>query len=1067
MRTFYRTFTLLVWLVLASALGAAQTKGPMPIQTPALSRTHIAFSYAGDIWIVERAGGEARRLTNHPALERIPVFSPDGNSIAFARNNPAGGPLSWDVYTVPVSGGEPQRLTFHPDADVPVGWTPDGKNVLFTSFRDRIAYLGYRLYTIPKEGGFPTPLALPSAIEGSFSPDGKRIAYSPLWGLSAQTWRNYHGGTTSRILITDLPEGRTEELPRVADSSDSQPMWVGEKVYFISDRAGTSNLFSYDTAKRVVEQLTRYEKYDVKSAAASDDAVVFVQDGALHLFDLKSSTTRTVEVRFTVDFPETKPRTIDALRWISWSALSFDGQSILFGVRGEILNVNAKTGEAANLTKTQGVAERYPTASPDGKWIAYFSDESGESELHIRAASGAAGTVRRISIEKQPSFYNELSWSPDSKKLTFSDAHLALWYVDLEKGAVAARKADTALLSDGTKYFQPSWSPDSYWLAYSKYQPNRQRAVFIYSLAAGKSYQVSATDTDARTPVFDQNGKYLYFTGSTNTGPVKYGMSAMPFNQQVTRGLYAAVLRQNEMSPLVVTDREENQGKAFTIDVDGIGKRVVRVPFEGRSADRLMAGKSGQVFIVEGGNLYRYSAGTEKPEKFTEGAGNYRISGDGSRLLLRRRGVWAIVPTDAPPKADDGVLPLKNLEIQIDPRAEWKQIYNEAWRVVREYFYDPNLHGQNLAELKAHYSAYLQGVVTREGLNDLAMEMFSHLSVSHIAGINGGDTPSAAGENEKIGLLGADFEIDRGRYKFTRIYRGNTAVDGLQSPLGQPGLNVKEGEYLLAVDGADLSASQNLYKYFTGKAGKAVEIKVAPQPDGKGAYTLKVMPVASEYSIRQYEWIEQNRRRVAELSGGRLAYIYLPDTFNSGYEIFNREFYAQLDKQGLILDERFNQGGVAADYIIETLRRTPLQSARLRDGADVRMPVGMIAGPKVMLTNELAGSGGDTLPWMWRQAGLGLIVGKRTAGLGVGAAGQDLIDGGRVNVPDWGWYNPVKGIWDIENHGVAPDVDIEATLADWRAGRDPQLEKAVELALAELKKRPPAQPKRPPYPVYK
>ncbi|HEX8176287.1 MAG TPA: PDZ domain-containing protein [Pyrinomonadaceae bacterium] len=1061
MKMFNRTLTLLVCLFSVTVSLAAQTKNPMPLQSPALSRTHVVFVYAGDLWIVDRAGGEARRLTNTPALERLPVFSPDGTEVAFTRNNPAGGSLSWDAYVIPVSGGEAKRLTYHPDADIPVGWTPDSKSVLLSSFRERTAYLGYRLYTIPKEGGFPVPLPLPSAFDASFSRDGKRLAYTPLWGLSAQTWRNYKGGATSRILIADLSEGRAEEIPRAADSSNSEPMWVGEKVYFLSDRTGTTNLFSYDTTTKNVEQLTRYEKYDVKSAGASDDAVVFVRDGALHLFDLKSGTTRTLEVSVAGDFPETKPRTVDALRWIGISTLSPDGEKILFGARGEILTVSVKTGEAVNLTKTSGTAERFPAWSPDGRLLAYFSDESGENELNVRSLSD--NSVRRIRIEKQPSFYSELAWSPDSRKLAFSDAHLNLWYVDLEIGA-QARKADTALLSDGTKYFQPVWSPDSNWLAYSKYQPNRQRAIFLYALETGKSYQVSSPDMDARWPIFDQNGNYLYFTGSTNMGPVKYGMSAMPFNNQVTRSAYAVVLSRDGVSPLVAADREET--KAFAIDVEAIGKRVVRVPFDGRNAERLMAGRKGRLFIVEGGTLHRYTVGADKAERFIEGAGNYRISGDGSRLLLRRRGGWAVISTDSPPKPEDGVLSLKSVEIQIEPRAEWQQMYNEAWRLMREYFYDPNMHGQNLAELRAHYQAYLPNVVTREGLNELGMEMFSHLSVSHMAGIAGGDAP-AAGEDEKIGLLGADFEIDRGRYKLTRIYRGNPAVDGLQAPLGQPGSNVKEGDYLLSVDGAEISAAENLYKYFIGKAGKRVELRVSSEPEGKSARTIRVLPLASEYAIRQYDWIERNRRRVEELSGGRLAYIYLPDTFNSGYEIFSREFYAQLDKQGLILDERFNQGGVAADYIIELLRRAPLQSARLRDGADVRMPVGMLTGPKVMLINEMSGSGGDTLPWMWRQAGLGLIVGKRTGGLGVGASSQDMIDGGRVSVPDWGWYNPVKGIWDIENHGVAPDVEIEATLADWRAGRDPQLEKAVEIALKQMAAKPYPPPQRPAYPVYK
>lgn len=1065
MRMFYRTFTLSVWLLLAAAFCPAQSKAPMPLLTPTLSRTHIAFVYAGDIWVVARTGGEARRLTNNPALDRTPVFSPDGTTVAFTRNNPALGPLGWDVYTVPVSGGEERRLTFHPDADIPVGWTRDGTSVLISSFRERTAYLGYRLFTIPKDGGFPSPLALPSGADGSFSPDGRRIAYTPLWAVNAQAWRNYRGGATSRILIADLEDGRVEEIPRPGDTGTAEPMWVREKVYFLSDRTGTSNLFSYDPQTKKVEQLTRYEKYDVKSAGAFDDAIVFVRDGALHLYDLSTGSTRMVGVRVTGDFPETKPRTIDALRWISWLALSPDGQSVLFGARGEILIVNPRTGEMVNVTKTQGVAERYPVVSPDGKWMAYFSDESGENELHIRPMSGD-GLVRRISIEKQPSFYNELAWSPDSRKLAFSDAHLSLWYVNLEKGAQAS-KVDTALLSDGTRYFQPTWSPDSNWLAYTKYQPNHQRAVFLYSFPEAKSYQVSAPEMDSRWPTFDQNGRYLYFTGSTNSGPVKYGMSSMPFSQAVTRSAYAVVLRSDDTSPLLASEKEGSQGRAFSVDTEGISRRIVRVPFEGRSADRLMAGKSGRLFIVEGGNLHRYTVGTEKAEKFAEGAGNYRISGDGSRLLLRRRGVWAVVSTDAPPKTDEGVLPVKSLEIQIDPRAEWKQIYDEAWRVMREYFYDPDMHGQNLAELKAHYAAYLPNIVARESLNDLSLEMFSHLSVSHIGGISGGDTPAVAGEDEKIGLLGADFEIAGGRYRFARIFRGNSAIEGLKAPLGQPGVNVKEGEYLLSVDGTDITAAKNLYQFFRGKAAKAVELKVSQQPDGSGARTLRVVPLMSEYAVRQYDWIERNRRRVAELSGGRLAYVYMPDTFTSGYESFNREFYAQLDKQGLILDERFNNGGVAADYVIEILRRAPLQSGRQREGTDLAMPVGMIAGPKVMLANEMSGSGGDTLPWMWRQAGLGPIVGKRTGGLGVGASTQDLIDGGRVSVPDWGWYNPTKGVWDIENQGIAPDVEVEITLADWRAGRDPQLEKAVELALAELKKRPPAQRRRPKYPVYK
>ncbi|HMF55284.1 MAG TPA: PDZ domain-containing protein [Pyrinomonadaceae bacterium] len=1071
MKIILLSLALLVCLALASVVCAAQQQqGPMPLQSLALSRTQIAFEYAGDIWIMERSGGEAHRLTTHPALERLPVFSPDGAQVAFSRYNPAGGPFSWDVYVVAASGGEPQRLTYHPDADLTVGWTPDSKNVLFTSFRDRYAYLGYRLYTIPREGGFPTPLPIPSAIDGSYAPDGKRVAYTPLFSPNNFSWRNYRGGLVSWVTILNLADGTTEDVPR-GGGNDRAPMWAGDRLYFISDRDGTANLFSYDPATRKVAQLTRYERYDIKSAAAFDDTIAFVQDGRVHLLDLKTGATHDVDVRVTGDFPEVKPRTIDAARWLGSINLSPNGNQILFGARGEILTVNVESGESVNLTKTSGVAERNPVWSPDGKSIAYFSDESGEYQLHIRPAQGGQDSaVRRISIEQHPSFYNELGWSPDSKKLAFSDSHLNLWYVDLDRGG-AAIKVDTATHTDGTRYFHPSWSPDSLWITYSKYQANRQRAIFVHSLKTGASQQVSSAEMDARWPTFDLNGRYLYFTASTNSGPVKYGMSAMPFGPQVTRSLYAVVLRNGDPSPLsALADQRQNadESSSFRIDVDDINRRVVRVPVDGRNPDRLMAGKPGVLFVVDGPVLYRFVTGTQKPEKFIEGAGTYRISTDGSRLLLRRSGRWAVVSADAPPSSGDaGVIQLKPMQMTIDPRAEWRQIYNEAWHVVREYFYDPHFHGQNLDELAAHYRAYLPNIVTRDDLNHLGRDMFSQLSVSHITGIEGGDTLSAGGTSENIGLLGADFQVDGGRYRIAHIYRGNNSVEGLQAPLGQPGLDVREGDYLLAVDGEELSVARNLFQYFIGKAGKPVEIKVAAQGSGQGARTFKVVPLASEYALRQYDWIERNRRRVRELSGGRLAYIYLPDTSTNGYETFNREFYAQLDRQGLILDERFNAGGVGADYIIEALRRAPLQSAVPREGGDISMPVGMINGPKVMLINEMAGSGGDTLAWMWRQSGIGPIVGKRTSGLGVGASGQDLIDGGRINVPDWGWYNPTRGIWDIENHGVAPDIEVEITIADWRAGRDPQLERAVQIALEQLRRRPATQPRRPTYPVFR
>ncbi|HUQ31861.1 MAG TPA: PDZ domain-containing protein [Pyrinomonadaceae bacterium] len=1049
----------------------AQTGGPLLLQTPTVSRTQVAFVYAEDIWVVERQGGEARRLTTNPARERNPVFSPDGSLIAFARFNPAGGPFSWDVYVVPASGGEERRLTYHPDLDFPINWTPDGKNVLVLSFRNRTSILGGGLYTVPAKGGFPAEVPLPRGWTGSFSPAGDRLAYTPLVNpLDVFAWRNYRGGGTSKIRLSRLADGQTETIPR-ENSNDTDPMWVGDKVYFVSDRDGTENLFVYDTRKRVVSQLTRFEKYGVRFASAGGGAIVFAQGGALHLFDTTTNQSSKLDVRVSGDFAEVKPRKIDAAQWLGTVTLAPDAARLLFGIRGEIFSINPANGEALNLTETPAAAERNPVWSPDGKWIAYFSDESGEQELHLReaqATGGAGKAVRRISIESKPSIYSELQWSPDSRKLAFTDAHLALWYFDLERNA--AHRVDVATHTDGDASLQPVWSPDSLWLAYSKYGINRVRLITLYSLQSGKFYPVTDARMDAQAPAFDSSGKYLYFIGSNRTGLVEsQGMSGFPFRTQVTRSLYAVVLNRNDPSPFAAQSGAQTKtatdGRA-AIDLEKIGERVLLMPNGPQNPSRLMAGKPGVLFIVEGGTLHRFVSGKPGVEKFVEGAGLYRVTSDGSRLLLRRQGNWALVSTTAPPKPEDGRFKVNPIEFVLDPRAEWRQMYAEAWRRMREYFYDRNLHGQNPAALKEHYAAYLPGIAAREDLNALFKEMFSHLSTSHM-GIVGGDHVGEQGaRQETTGLLGADFEIAEGRYRIKRILTGDNAR-GIASPLAEPGVNARAGEYLLAVDGEEIEASENLYRYFLNKASRAVQIKVGPKSDGSGARMISVVPIISEYQLRQHDWVESNRRRVEEASHGKLGYIYLINTADEGYNTFNREFYAQLDKQGLIVDGRFNEGGRAADYIIDTLRRVPLQRAALRDGGDITIPTGIINGPKVLLTNEMAGSGGDSLPWMWQQTKLGPVVGARTGGAGVGASTHQLLDGGSIRVPDWGWYDPLKGTWLMENRGVTPDYEVEVMPVDWRAGRDPQLEKAIQLALDALKKSAPPMPKRPAYPVYK
>lgn len=1064
MKHLFRTFISILTLAVCHLITPSQSQGPLLLENPTVSRTKIAFSYAGDIWVVDRSGGTAQRLTTSPAREVFPTFSPDGSQVAFARLNPSAGPFGWDVYVASIAGGEARRVTYHPDLDFPLNWTLDGQRILILSFRNRTSTLGGRLYTVPVQNGFATEVPVPRGWQGSFSPTGDRIAYTPLINTrEVYSWRNYRGGATGRIWLVKLSDASTEVIPH-GNFNDTDPMWIGDKVYFVSDRAGTENLFSYDTVKKTVAQLTHFEKYGVKSASSNGESIVFNQGGAIHLFNPQTNQEGSIEVRVSGDFPELKPRKIESAPWTNWAGLSPGATHLLLGIRGEVFTGNAASGEITNITKTARAVERSPVWSPDGKWIAYFSDESGEMELCLQVAP--AGAVRRIPIEKKSSLYNELVWSPDSKKLVFSDSHFALWYFELEKNA--ARRLDTTRYTDGDPSFQPSWSPDSGWLTYSKYGVNRVRSITLYSFETSKTTTITSPHIDAQQPLFDNNGKYLYFIGSNRTGLVEsQSMSGFPFRGQVTRNLYAVVLNANESSPLLVDEKTAaTKTNRLVIDLEKISERIVFMPFWPPSANRIMVGKPGALFIVEGGTVHKFVNGKPALEKFVEGAGVYRISSDGGHLALRRQGVWSIVSTDAPPKPEDGRLKLNPIELTIDPREEWQQMFAEAWRRLRENFYDPNLHGQDLAKLQAHYAAYLPNVSTREDLNTLFKEMFSHISVSHM-GIFGGDVAvPQGGVNETIGLLGADIEIDSGRYRIKRILRGDN-TRRISSPLMQPGVNIKVGEYVLAVDGEEIRADESFYRYFLNRANKPVSLKVAAAADAKGARTVSVIPIPSEMQLRNYEWVEGNRLRVAELSGGKLGYIYLPDTSDAGYNIFNLDFYAQLDKQGLIVDGRFNEGGRAADYIIDTLKRVPLQRARLRDAEDVRIPTGIISGPKVLLTNEMAGSGGDSLPWMWQQAKIGPVVGTRTGGAGIGASTLQLIDGGSFRVPDWGWYDPSTGTWLMENRGVTPDYELEIMPPEWRAGRDPQLEKAVQLALDALKKTKVPTSKRPPYPVYK
>ena len=1081
-----RRLILLLLFLLALVAGAANDL--YLAQRPALSRTHIVFVFAGDLWIVPRQGGEAVRLTAGPAIETDPVFSPDGTQIAFSGEYDG----NVDVYVIPATGGVPRRLTYHPAPDWVVAWSPDGKRILFSSPRTSYSRFS-ELFTVSADGGFPEKVPLPMGYEASYSPDGARLAYVPL-PRAFNVWKRYRGGRTTPIWIADLATSRIQKIPR-ENSNDFNPMWVGDRIYFLSDRNGPVTLFSYDLRRGKVTQVLENRGFDLKSAAAGPDAIVYEQFGGLYLYDLRTGATQRVPLRITGDFPELRPRMANVSRRLRNAHISPSGARALFEARGEILTVPAEKGDARNLTNSPGVMDRDPAWSPDGRRIAWFSDESGEYQLHVAAQDGT-GEVLKYSLDEKPSFYFSPRWSPDGRKIAYIDCHLGIWYLDLDSKKPV--RVDRGIYWSGYREQVPVWSPDGKWLAYSKRLENYLGAIFLYSLEQGRTFQVTDGMSDARYPVFDKDGKYLYFTASTDSGP-----SLQPdlhsFARRVTRTVYLAVLSRDEPSPLRPESDEEKPAAqtgtkessrqpgelpAVRIDVENLPHRILPLPLPPRLYSELQAGKPGVLFAVEAPlpapgaepsfTVHRFDLKSRKSDVVLTGVRFFEVSANGEKMLYRQQDRWYIAPvrppasdpqTSAPltPPAQATPLRTENLEVRVDPRLEWRQMYREAWRIEREFFYDPGYHGLDLKAAEKKYEPFLENIASRADLNYLFAEMLGELSVGHL-NVGGGDLPEV--RRVETGLLGADFERANGRYRFARVYSGENWNPQLRAPLTEPGVNVTAGEYLLAVNGRELRDTDNVYAFFEGTANKQVVLRVGPDPSGAGAREITVVPVASEAALRNMAWIEDNRRKVEQATGGRVAYIYMPDTAFGGLTNFNRYFFAQVGKQAAIIDERFNAGGMLATDIIEYLSRRLLSLVATRDGKDEVQPQGAIFGPKVMIINEYAGSGGDAMPWYFRRAGVGKLIGKRTWGGLVGRAGApELMDGGFVTAPSSGVYNP-NGQWEVENVGVAPDIEVELDPEAVRQGRDPQLEKAIEVVLEELKRNPPPRPRRPPYPNY-
>jgi tricorn protease len=1110
-----------VCLLLVVSASFCQSKPPLLLRKPAVSKTQIVFTYAGNLWIVSREGGDARRLTSGIGSEDNPAFSPDGNWVAFTGEYD-GNP---DVFVVPTAGGVPKRLTYHPGEDEVVGWTADGKNVLFLSSRSSSYHFNAKLFSVAIDGSYPSEYLLPIVAGAAISADGTRIAYVP-HGQWQQAWKRYRGGQTTPIWIADLKDSHIEKVPR-ENSNDFNPMWMGDTVYFLSDRNGAVSLFTYDTKSKQVSEAVKNDGLDFKSASAGPDAIVIEQFGALKLYDLASHETKPVNVSVTGDFPQVRPHFVKVEpKRIHNFGISPTGARAVMEAWGEIFTVPSDKGDIRNLTRTAAVAERDPSWSPDGKSVAYFSDASGEYNLEIRNQNGQ-GDIRKVNLGNPPSFFYAPVWSPDSKKIAYTDKRLNVWYVDLEKGTPV--KVDTDNYEAPT--FSQGWSPDSKWIVYTKQVPSHFHAVFVYSLDRSKAFQVTDGMSDALYPCFDKNGKYLYFAASTDLGPAAVGFDMSSDNRRITRSIYVIVLAKDQASPLAPEsdeekgkdekkddkdkakdsskdskdkkdkdkdkssdsekDKEKDKDKdkdkkeepvVVKIDFDGLSQRILALPIPARNYVNLAAGKTGILFIAEGpmviteedqenlkGTLHKWDLEKRKVDKFLDEINDYAVSFNGEKILYRKGEQWLMAGTgeppsgNAPPKPGEGPLKLDAMQVYVEPRAMWKQIYNETWRIERDFFYDPNHHGLDLKKVSKKYEPYLESIASRSELTYLFQEALGEITVGHMF-VGGGETPEP--KKVKGGLLGADYAQENGRYRITKVYDGENWNPGLQAPFTQPGVNVKAGDYILAVNGRELHASDNIFSFFEETAGKQVLLKVGANPDGKDARDVTVVPVDDEGNLRRFNWIESNRRKVDQMTGGRVGYVYVPNTAGAGYNSFNRYYFAQVGKEAVIIDERYNEGGQLADWIVDFLNR-PLKSlVATREGADWTSPSASIYGPKVMIINEMAGSGGDALPWYFRKAGIGPLVGKNTWGGLIGIGGYpELLDGGGVTAPRWALYG-LNGDWEVENHGIAPDYDVDYDPAAVRQGHDPQLEKAVEVALQLLKDHPLPKYKRPAYPNY-
>jgi tricorn protease len=1134
-------------LLLTLAFAATGSTQEMPegrlMRFPDIYKDKIVFMYGGDLWLASSSGGDARRITSDAGRELFPKFSPDGKWIAFTGQYDG----NFNVYVMPAQGGQPRQLTFYQGAAAPlsdrmgihnevVTWFPDSKRILFLSRRDASNGWTKRPFSVSIDGGLPEPLPVDQGGLTSFSPDGTKIAYNPIF-RNFRTWKRYTGGLAQAIAIYDLKNNTVEDLPHT-EWTDSFPMWHGNTIYFSSDRGPDHhlNLYSYDLSSKQVEQLTHFTEFDVMWPSLGPDSIVFENSGYLYTFDLQSKQPTKVTINLPADRDQSMKRWTNAAKNITDFDISPEGKRAVFGARGEVFTVPAKEGSVRNLTRTPGIREKSVAWSPDGRWIGYISDRSGEDELYIAPQDGMGKEQQITSGYK--GFKYAPQWSPDSKKLAWADKDCRLWYVDVsDKRQV---QIDQAKYGEILNY---SWSPDSKWVAYDKNAENLYSVVHLYSLADSKITPVTTSMTNSFSPVFDPDGKYLYFLSDRDFNEV-LGNVDFEFSNPKTTRIYLVTLRADEPSPFqplsdeTQIKKEENKdellttpgkepGKAaakaetkgkkkgdeskdakesaksegaktdgsksdkdkkdekekpkeFRIDLNGISSRVVALPIEPAVINSYLTAK-GFIFYSttpvqglsgpipgESPAIHVYDLKERKDKVLIDGVQRFALSFDGSKVLYEADGgsyghTYGIIDAkaDSPKKIGDGALNLGGMKVQIDPSAEWKQIFNEVWRQERDYFYEAAMNGVDWEKVRDKYAQRLPAVADRYTLTYILGEMIGELSNSHTY-VGGGDYPDLHPVN--VGLLGVDFEADQaaGMYRFKKIYAGENWDQQTRSPLTEPGVTVKEGDYLIAVNGRPLRTPQDPYELFVNTVNENVTLTVNSKPSEDGSHTVQVKPVSDENSLRELAWVESNRKKVDAASNGRIGYVYLPDMGGPGLNEFVKQYFPQIRKEGMIIDVRYNGGGFVDQLIFARLRRVLAGMGSNRNWESGTVPPVVFDGAMACITNHYAASDGDIFSYYFKYYKLGPLIGERTWGGVRGIRGQmPLMDGGYITRPEAARYD-LNSKWVIENRGVQPDIVVENRPDLVVKGQDPQLEKAIDVVMKEIQANPKKLPPRPP-----